>query len=257
MSVKKNRPRSLGMALVFGMILCLLGPATAAPAEKKGKGGVKPATAWVNNDSFYAVWGDGLESNVYTDDSIVGAPQDCVSVLADDPGSRRGFFQLRTVKNSDDCNQGPQRFLVLDLGDENDCDVDQDGKTTGGGKDLERDSNEVEEVYARFIPAQAFSRDAEQEGTSVVILILETDYSGTWPTTTQETAWELSYSSNAQVDVDESDPNIRFITSQPGSSSADLCQIQLQLRGKKINKVCAHRATVDMPFEVLATRQPD
>jgi hypothetical protein len=245
MSVKKNRPRSLGMALVVGVILCLLGPATAAPAEKKGKGGVKPATAWVYDHSDYKVRGDGLASNVYTDDSIVGAPQDCVSVLADNPGSRRGFFQLRTVSNSDLCNLNPVRFLVLDFGDDNTYDVDQDGYTGG-----------LESVYARFIAWQAFSRDAEANGTSVVILILETSYDTNGPHTTQETAWELSYSSNAQVDVDESDPNIRFITSQPGSSSADLCQIQLQQRGKKFKKVCEHRATVDMPFEVLATRQP-
>jgi hypothetical protein len=245
MTVKKNRPRPLGMALVVGVILCLLGPATAAPAEKKGKGGVKPATAWVkNNSTLYAVRGDGQgPSTVYMDASIEG---ECVSVLADDPGSRRGFFQLRTVKNLDECNQHPERFLVLDLGDENDCDVDQDG-----------DTGELESVYARFIAGQAFSRDAEQEGTSVVILILETDYSGTRPTTTQEAAWELSYSGNAQVDVDESDPNIRIITSQPGSSSADLCQIQLQLRGKKFKKVCEPCGSFDMPFEIHATRQPD
>jgi hypothetical protein len=60
MSVKKNRPRSLGMALVVGVILCLLGPATAAPAEKKGKGGVKPATAWVYDHSDYKVRAEGL-----------------------------------------------------------------------------------------------------------------------------------------------------------------------------------------------------
>jgi len=248
MSVKKNRPRSLGMALVVGVILCLLGPATAAPAEKKGKGGVKPATAWVISDSFYAVRGDGLESNVYTDDSIGGAPQDCVSVLADNPGSRRGFFQLRTVKNLDNCNQNPQRFLVLDFGGSKVYDVDQDGNT----------DDQLEEVYARFIAGQAFSRDAEANGTSVVILILETDYSGTGPTTTQETAWELSYSENADVWVDPDDPNTRTIRSDPGLPAwAELCEITLLQGKKKIKKVCVWRARVDMPFEVVATRQPD
>jgi hypothetical protein len=182
------------------------------------------------------------------DDSIEGAPQDCVSVLADNPGSRRGFFQLRTVKNSDDCNQHPERFLVLDFGDSEVYDVDQDENT----------DDPLESVYARFILGQAFSRDAEADGTSVVILILETDYSGTRPTTTQETAWELRYSSNADVFVDPDDPNTRTIRSDPGVSAAELCEITLQQQGKKkIKKVCAHRATVDMPFEVVATRQPD
>ena len=245
MSVKKNRPRSLGMALVVGVILCLLGPATAAPAEKKGKGGVKPAVAWVNNDSYYKVRGDGEDSTtVYMDASIEG---DCVSVLADDPGSRRGFFQLRTVKNLDECNQDPERFLLLDFGGGEVYDVDQDENT----------DDQLESVYARFILEQAFSRDAEANGTSVVILILETSYDVDGPHTTQETAWELRYSSNAQVNVDESDPNIRTITSQLGSSSADLCQIQLQQRGKKFKKVCEPCGSFDMPFEVRVTRQSD
>jgi len=242
MSVKKNRLLSRGMALAVGVILCLLGSTAAAPAQEKRKGGPESATvsAWVTDNPLYAVRGDGHDPDVYMD------AQYCVSVLAENPRSGRGFSQLRTVSNSDLCNLNPERFLVLDFGDDKTYDVDQDGYTGG-----------LESVYARFIAWQAFSRDAEANGTSVVILILETSYDTNGPHTTQETAWELRYSSNAQVDVDESDPNIRTITSQPGSSLADLCEITEIQGKKKIKKECVRRAQVDMPFEVRVTRQPN
>jgi len=223
--------------------------------QKGGGGGSKSGTAWVNdNDVFYRVRGDGPvgEGNfsVYIDDSI---EHDCVSVIADDPNTNRGFFQLRTVKNTDACNQNPLRWLVLDLGEGNGCDVDQDGT-----------SEAVESVYARFIAGEAYSRDAEENGTSVEILILETSYdvNNEVTNTTQETAWVLTYSNNAEVTVDDppGDPNIRTISywgSQFGPSTAELCEIQLQPRGKKFKKVCVPCGdSVEMPFELLATRHP-
>jgi hypothetical protein len=162
---------------------------------------------------------------------------DCVSVIAGSAGG--GFYQIRTVANSDQCNSQTweaRRFLTLDF-------------DTGFTFDLDHDPCDsdptVEAVPSRFIAGEAFARRAVT--TSVTILVLAVNESGT---TTQDTAWELRYRNRANVVVNGDGSRDIFL--DQGFATADLFEyVQVVKKGRVVTQTVL-RGTYDMPFHVTA-----
>ncbi len=221
-----RKSRALNTAFLLGAIFVLAG-ANSALAAPKGTVSDLSLSLGVGSD------GEGI----YVDG------QNCVSVVGDKRG--RGFYQLRTVSNSEPgCKVNPfVRFLTLNFG------VDSNGVPLAPG-DLDGDgeNEQVEGPPARFIAFTAFGKKAARDGTEVAILVMEVNADGS---TTQETAWNLQYQNLANVEVIGND--VRRIYLPQETADADLFEIELIVNGRgKVKKKETHRGTYTMPFEVFA-----
>ncbi len=222
-----RKSRALNTAFLLGAIFVLAGANSALAAPK---GSVTDYSPGVGSDNL----------GIYVDGDR------CVSVLGGTRG--RGFYQLRTVSNSQPgCKvQRFERFLTLNFG------VDSDGApSTPGDLDGDGTAEQVEGPPARFIASTAFGKKAAREGTEVHIHLLEVIDVGGW--TTQETAWQLKYQNLAFVELDVTDKNVRRIYLPPNMAAADLFEIEdiVNKRGKVKTKATLI-GTYDMPFEVFA-----
>lgn len=160
---------------------------------------------------------------------------DCVSVIAGAAGG--GFCQIRTVSNSDQCNNqtwGQRRFLTLNFGAPIEWDLDrvQDDPNSG-----------LEEVPARFIASKAFARRAVTTPVSIHVLKINDD-----GTTTQDTAWQLQYKNEALVTIYPD--GSRGISLAPGYADADLYEIVQVVKKDRVTTKAEYKATYDMPFSV-------
>jgi hypothetical protein len=162
----------------------------------------------------------------------------CVSVIAGSGGG--GFFQLRTVHNSDLCNLqtwGERRFLTLDFGSAITWDLDLDPNDLNPA---------VEEVPARFIASKAYAKRAVTTPVSIFILKVNAD-----GTTTQDTAWELRYRNEASVAIYPD--GSRIISLLPAFATADLYEIVQVIKKGRVTTQAEYRGTYQMPFSVTAT----
>ncbi len=226
--------RKFALAAVLVSVSIGLGPLEPARGAKPSASLV-PSTGLVNDDPSNKVRSDGRGLYIHG--------VDCVAVQV----GAMGFYQIRTVHNSDMCNgelswwsPNPSglpvhRYLTLDFGASTPGDLDGNGTAAT-----------VEKAPARFISPDAFARGATT--ASVQILILKVNVDGT---TTQDTAWQFTYQSRADVVVNSD--GSRVISLLPGHAAADLCEVvQTVGRGGKVSTTCQFVGTFDMPFQVTA-----
>ena len=216
-----RKSRALNTAFLLGAIFVLAGANSALAAP----------IGTVSDDFSPGVGSDG--GGTYVDGDR------CVSVLGGKRG--RGFYQLRTVSNSEPgCKeQAFERFLTLNFGADPGGDLD--------GVDGDTDPT-VEGQPARFIAFTAFGKKAASEGTEVAILVMEVNDDGS---TTQETAWELKYQNFANVVV--TSKNVRQISLPQEMADADLFEIEFIVNKRgKVKKKATYRGTFTMPFKVIA-----
>lgn len=234
--------------LAAGLLFALLALGPVASAQKgQGPG---PGTGLVSDSSGNLVRSDG--GGLY-DDGV-----SCVSVIA---GGGSGFYQIRTVANTDPCNMEvswwspnpthlpTHRYLALDFSSP----LPPTTTSTPGDLDGSGTRDTVEKAPARFIANVAFAQGATT--TPVQILILEVKSDGT---TTQNTKWELKYTNEASITVHTDGSRDIFLGQDAAAAAtANLFEIvQVPCHGGK--QVCnteQPRGTFSMPFFVTAVKK--
>lgn len=248
-----KRLRMCGLAAT---VLALLGvcPLALAKAGQKPAQAPSPGTGLIDDNSPNKVRSDGDVPVLY-DDGV-----DCVSVQV----AGGGFYQIRTVANTDVCNgelswwsPNPNalpthRFLSLDFSSP----VSPTTTMTPGDLDGNGTADTIEKAPARFIAGSAFAQTSTGTTTTAVsIFVLKVNADGT---TTQDTAWVLAYRNQATVTVNLDGSRFIFL-GQGGAAlaTADLCEIVTSVNPKngKVTTSCTPVGTFDMPFFVTAAHK--
>ena len=203
-----------------------------------GSDGV-PGTGSVSDSLVYKVRSDG--GGLY-DDRV-----DCVGVGADGAG---GWYGLRTVRNTDMCNSelsywspNPSnlplhRYFTIELG------------AVVGDLDGNGTAESIEKAPGRFQASNAFAKGATSTPVSIYILKVNAD-----GTTTQDTAWAISYKNQAHVVAGMSAGSVEIYL-LPGEADADLCEVvQVVNKGGKVSTRCSPRGSFDLPFDILAAKK--
>jgi len=238
----------------------LLGIGLVASAQK-AKGSGSAGTGLVSDSSPNLVRSDG--GGLY-DDGV-----NCVSVIA---GFGGGFYQIRTVHNSDPCNgepswwnkvsggtcsslttppAGAHRYLKLEFSSPV---APTTTTTTPGDLDGNGAAATVECAPARFGAGGAFAQGATTTPVGILILKVST----TNGSTTQDTAWQLQYRNEATVFV-HADGSRDIFLGQAGAlaATADLCEVVqvVNPNNGRVTTKCDFRGTFDMPFFVTAAKK--
>ncbi len=245
---KRLRMCGLAATVLALLAVCPLGLSKAG--QKASLGPFSAGTGLVNDSLTDKVRSDGR--GLYSDGV------DCVSVIV---GGGGGVYQDRTVANTDVCNgelswwsPNPSglpthRFLSLDFS----LPVSPTTTTAPGDLDGNGAAETVEKAPARFIASTAFAQNPST--TAVQILVLKVNADGT---TTQDTAWQLTYRNQATVTVNTDGSRNIFLGQGLGDAlaTADLCEnVTIVGPGGRVTTQCQRRGTFDMPFFVTAAKK--